>query len=86
MASKSDKELIYRCRAARMTNGAAPEGEELLPALDDMTPREIVAELDKYIVGPECGQARCGGGACAIACAGRNFRRKSPKIFCPRIF
>jgi len=32
-------------------NGAAAEGEEFLPALDDMTPREIVAELDKYIVG-----------------------------------
>src|SRR5216110_2446743 len=47
MASKSDKELIF------MPNGAAAvpgEGEEFLPALDEMTPREIVAELDKYIV------------------------------------
>ena len=48
MASKTEKELILVQGGA---NGAQPEGEEFLPALDDMTPREIVAELDKYIVG-----------------------------------
>src|SRR3981189_2365 len=48
MPSKSEKEIVF----APGGNGAAPEeSEELLPALDDMTPREIVAELDKYIVG-----------------------------------
>src|SRR5882762_4200484 len=51
MASKSDKELIF------MPNGGTPapaEGEEFLPALDEMTPREIVAELDKYIAVRDC--------------------------------
>src|SRR5256885_494438 len=44
MPSKSEKEIIF----APGGNGAAPEeAEELLPALDDMTPREIVAELDE---------------------------------------
>src|SRR6266513_543807 len=48
MTTKPEKEVIY----APGGNGAEPvEGQELLPALDDMTPREIVAELDKYIVG-----------------------------------
>src|SRR5260370_620289 len=48
MTTKSEKELVY----APGGNGAEPvEGQELLPALDDMTPHEIVAELDKYIVG-----------------------------------
>ena len=48
MTSKSDKELIL----APSGNGAVTgQEEELLPALDDMTPREIVLELDKYIVG-----------------------------------
>src|SRR5258708_7014956 len=44
MAGKSDKELIYLPGG----NGAATaEEQELLPALDEMTPREIVAELDE---------------------------------------
>src|SRR6201997_1518947 len=48
MTSKSEKEVVYMPGG----NGAAPAAEaELLPALDDMTPREIVVELDKYIVG-----------------------------------
>src|SRR5260370_23182955 len=46
MTSKTEKEIIY----APGGNGAEPvEGQELLPALDDMTPREIVAGLDQYI-------------------------------------
>src|SRR5256885_3575919 len=66
MPSKSDKELIF------MPNGAAAvpgEGEEFLPALDEMTPREIVAELDKYIVGQ-------GAAKRAVAVALRNRVRR----------
>ena len=48
MTSKSDKEIVFHPGAQR--SGAIGE-PEFLPALDDMTPREIVAELDKYIVG-----------------------------------
>src|ERR1700676_4312324 len=48
MPSKTDKEIVLTPGA----NGTAPTEEgELLPALDDMTPREIVVELDKNIVG-----------------------------------
>jgi len=44
MTTKTEKEVVYLPGG----NGAEPvEGQELLPALDDMTPREIVAELDK---------------------------------------
>ena len=39
----------------------AAEDQEL--SLDELTPREIVAELDKYVVGQQRGQAR--GGDCA---------------------
>ena len=70
MASKSDKELIYLPGG----NGAAPAGEqELLPALDDMTPREIVAELDKYIVGQAAAKR-----AVAVALRNRVRRQKLP--------
>jgi ATP-dependent protease Clp ATPase subunit len=48
MTTKSDKEIIFM--PGSNCNGPSSE-QELLPALDDMTPREIVAELDKYIVG-----------------------------------
>ena len=68
MASKSDKELIF------MPNGATPapgEGEEFLPALDEMTPREIVAELDKYIVGQAAAKR-----AVAVALRNRVRRQK----------
>jgi ATP-dependent HslUV protease ATP-binding subunit HslU len=71
MASKSDKDLIY------MPNGgnAAAPGEEpqLLPALDDMTPREIVVELDKYIVGQTAAKR-----AVAVALRNRVRRQKLP--------
>jgi len=70
MASKSDKELIF------MPNGAAAapgEGEEFLPALDEMTPREIVAELDKYIVGQAAAKR-----AVAVALRNRVRRQKLP--------
>ena len=71
MASKSDKDVIY------MPNGGAAPGteeqEELLPALDDMTPREIVAELDKYIVGQAAAKR-----AVAVALRNRVRRQKLP--------
>jgi len=54
-------------------NGGAPEGEEFLPALDDMTPREIVAELDKYIVGQNAAKR-----AVAVALRNRVRRQKLP--------
>ena len=70
MASKSDKDLIYLPGG----NGAAPAEEpELLPALDDMTPREIVAELDKYIVGQAAAKR-----AVAVALRNRVRRQKLP--------
>ncbi|PYU75472.1 MAG: hypothetical protein DMG49_03005, partial [Acidobacteria bacterium] len=70
MTSKSEKELIY----APGGNGAEPvEGQELLPALDDMTPREIVAELDKYIVGQTDAKR-----AVAVALRNRVRRQKLP--------
>jgi len=70
MASKSDKELIFLPGG----NGATPAEEpELLPALDDMTPREIVAELDKYIVGQAAAKR-----AVAVALRNRVRRQKLP--------
>jgi ATP-dependent HslUV protease ATP-binding subunit HslU len=70
MASKSDKELIYLPGG----NGATPvEEPELLPALDDMTPREIVVELDKYIVGQAAAKR-----AVAVALRNRVRRQKLP--------
>ncbi|MGB2637544.1 MAG: ATP-dependent protease ATPase subunit HslU, partial [Candidatus Acidiferrum sp.] len=69
-SSKTDKEIIY----APGGNGAAPaEEQELLPALDDMTPREIVAELDKYIVGQGAAKR-----AVAVALRNRIRRQKLP--------
>jgi ATP-dependent HslUV protease ATP-binding subunit HslU len=70
MTSKSEKELVY----APGGNGAEPvEGQELLPALDDMTPREIVIELDKYIVGQAAAKR-----AVAVALRNRVRRQKLP--------
>jgi ATP-dependent HslUV protease ATP-binding subunit HslU len=71
MASKSDKDLIYMPNGG---SGAAPgEEPQLLPALDDMTPREIVAELDKYIVGQTAAKR-----AVAVALRNRVRRQKLP--------
>jgi ATP-dependent HslUV protease ATP-binding subunit HslU len=70
MTSKADKEIVYMPGG----NGAAPAAEaELLPALDDMTPREIVAELDKYIVGQNAAKR-----AVAVALRNRVRRQKLP--------
>jgi ATP-dependent HslUV protease ATP-binding subunit HslU len=70
MASKSEKDLIF------MPNGAASEqgeGAGFLPSLDEMTPREIVAELDKYIVGQAAAKR-----AVAVALRNRVRRQKLP--------
>jgi ATP-dependent HslUV protease ATP-binding subunit HslU len=72
MAIKSDKELILMPGGAN-PNGSAPESEEFLPALDDMTPREIVVELDKYIVGQNAAKR-----AVAVALRNRVRRQKLP--------
>jgi len=70
MTSKSDKEITLF--PAGNGNGR-PEEEELLPALDEMTPREIVKELDKYIVGQAAAKR-----AVAVALRNRVRRQKLP--------
>jgi ATP-dependent HslUV protease ATP-binding subunit HslU len=68
--SKSEKEITLFPAA----NGdGRPEEEGLLPALDDMTPREIVKELDKYIVGQAAAKR-----AVAVALRNRVRRQKLP--------
>src|SRR2546423_2223906 len=75
MPTKSEKEVVYMPGAG--ANGAPPaEDQELLPALDDLTPREIVAELDKYIVGQNAAKR-----AVAVALRNRVRRQKlQPEI------
>jgi len=70
MSTKSEKE------AALFPPGngdGRPVQEDLLPALDDMTPREIVQELDKYIVGQAAAKR-----AVAVALRNRVRRQKLP--------
>ena len=70
MTTKSEKELVL----APGSNGAVTGEEEgILPALDDMTPREIVVELDKYIVGQAAAKR-----AVAVALRNRVRRQKLP--------
>ena len=68
--TKADKEIT-------LLNGGngdnRTEEEALLPALDDMTPREIVVELDKYIVGQAAAKR-----AVAVALRNRVRRQKLP--------
>ncbi|HKW57209.1 MAG TPA: ATP-dependent protease ATPase subunit HslU [Candidatus Acidoferrum sp.] len=73
MATKTDKDIVLNAGG----NGATPaEEQEMLPALDDMTPREIVAELDKYIVGQDAAKR-----AVAVALRNRVRRQKlAPEI------
>jgi ATP-dependent HslUV protease ATP-binding subunit HslU len=73
MAMKSDKEITL----LNGGNGTVrAEDSALLPALDDMTPREIVAELDKYIVGQTAAKR-----AVAVALRNRVRRQKlEPEI------
>jgi len=68
MAMKPEKEITLLPGG----NGAGrTEDPALLPALDDMTPREIVAELDKYIVGQTAAKR-----AVAVALRNRVRRQK----------
>src|SRR6201982_2644865 len=70
MNSKPDTEIVFMPGGT----GAAPaEEQDLLPALDDMTPREIVVELDKYIVGQNAAKR-----AVAVALRNRVRRQKLP--------
>jgi ATP-dependent HslUV protease ATP-binding subunit HslU len=68
--SRSEKETI----TLPVGNGAAEPAEpEPLPSFDDLTPREIVAELDKYIVGQAAAKR-----AVAVALRNRVRRQKLP--------
>ncbi|HEY4977878.1 MAG TPA: AAA family ATPase, partial [Candidatus Acidoferrum sp.] len=70
MATKTEKEITLFPGG----NGTGPAEEvEALPALDDMTPREIVVELDKYIVGQAAAKR-----AVAVALRNRVRRQKLP--------
>ncbi len=71
--SKSEKELITMPGG----NGAAESAEpEPIPSFDDLTPREIVAELDKYIVGQAAAKR-----AVAVALRNRVRRQKlAPEV------
>ncbi len=73
MTSKSEKELILLPGG----NGAEEQAEpEPLPSFDELTPREIVAELDKYIVGQAAAKR-----AVAVALRNRVRRQKlSPEL------
>jgi len=71
MNSKSEKETTLLPPVNG--DGRPTEEEELLPALDDMTPREIVKELDKYIVGQAAAKR-----AVAVALRNRVRRQKLP--------
>jgi ATP-dependent HslUV protease ATP-binding subunit HslU len=70
MGTRTEKEITL----FPGSNGTEPVLEgEVLPALDDMTPREIVAELDKYIVGQAAAKR-----AVAVALRNRVRRQKLP--------
>ncbi|MGB8323839.1 MAG: ATP-dependent protease ATPase subunit HslU [Candidatus Acidiferrum sp.] len=71
MPTKSEKEITL----LPGNNGAGrpDDPETALPALDEMTPREIVAELDKYIVGQAAAKR-----AVAVALRNRVRRQKLP--------
>ena len=69
MATKSEKEITL----VPANEDGRPEDEAMLPALDDITPREIVAELDKYIVGQNAAKR-----AVAVALRNRVRRQKLP--------
>ena len=70
MSTKPEKEVVLFPGG----NGdGRPVEEEMLPALDEMTPREIVHELDKYIVGQAAAKR-----AVAVALRNRVRRQKLP--------
>jgi ATP-dependent HslUV protease ATP-binding subunit HslU len=68
MSDKVDKnEVIY------LPGDAQPEEAVAIPSFDELTPREIVVELDKYIVGQAAAKR-----AVAIALRNRVRRQKLP--------
>ena len=69
MTGKADKDTVI-CLPGQTAAGAEPEPEPL-PSFDELTPREIVAELDKYIVGQVAAKR-----AVAIALRNRVRRQK----------
>jgi ATP-dependent HslUV protease ATP-binding subunit HslU len=73
MTIKSEKEILL----LNGGNGAVEQAEpEALPSFDELTPREIVAELDKYIVGQAAAKR-----AVAVALRNRVRRQKlSPEL------
>ncbi|HYL10534.1 MAG TPA: ATP-dependent protease ATPase subunit HslU [Candidatus Acidoferrales bacterium] len=73
MTSKPEKEILL----LNGGNGAVEQSEpEALPSFDELTPREIVAELDKYIVGQAAAKR-----AVAVALRNRVRRQKlSPEL------
>ena len=71
MSETNDKQ-----RVMYLPGEMPPQEPEQLPALDDMTPREIVVELDKYIVGQAPAKR-----AVAVALRNRVRRQKlSPEL------
>jgi ATP-dependent HslUV protease ATP-binding subunit HslU len=56
-----------------LTGESQPAETEVLPSFDELTPREIVAELDKYIVGQNAAKK-----AVAVALRNRVRRQKLP--------
>ncbi|HXN24131.1 MAG TPA: ATP-dependent protease ATPase subunit HslU [Candidatus Dormibacteraeota bacterium] len=73
MTTKSEKDLVY----VPGGNGTPQQAEpEALPSFDELTPREIVVELDKYIVGQAAAKR-----AVAVALRNRVRRQKlAPEI------
>src|SRR5713226_2843679 len=70
MASKSEKDVILLPGGNGAVQGTAAQPP---PAFDDLTPREIVVELDKYIVGQAAAKR-----AIAVALRNRVRRQKLP--------
>ena len=57
--------------------------ERTSTSIDSLTPREIVAELDKYVVG-QAKAKRAVAIALGIGCGGRSCRRSWPRTWRPR--
>src|SRR5271168_2226850 len=68
MTEKSEKDMVIY-----LSGESQPAEPEPLPSFDELTPREIVIELDKYIVGQNAAKK-----AVAIALRNRVRRQKLP--------
>src|ERR1700678_2727737 len=68
MTSKPEKDMVIY-----LSGESQPAEPEPLPSFDELTPREIVIELDKYIVGQNAAKK-----AVAIALRNRVRRQKLP--------